>query len=248
LKPFQNFFSRVPKTGRIGLAASAVAILLWIFEQLSDDPFATVFAFSTVPFKLTLFASFLFFIPDLSRFLWGRFRLASMLAGTLVVVTWLAMLAYLPLRQTFVETFDSPNYHWYHDGMAVPHGDFPQWKADWNRGRPHVIEGAMVLAFYGALMMVCAYRRWRLVGGAIPITLGAYLFLELTPLYYGLIVWDYDEFLKGIVFDSISLDLHPLVFWYPADFSIFLYAFAFIFFGLTSTFMGRSSQFLKESS
>lgn len=243
MKSLNVAFRKIPRPGRIGLLVSSVAILLWILEHLSNtDAFATVFAFSTIPFKLSIFAAALFFIPGLSGFLCGRFRLATILASTLIVTTWLAMLAYLPFRQTFVETFDAPQYHWYHEDMVLQHEDFAQWKADWNRKRPHIIEASIVAAFYGTLIMLCAFRRWRLFGGSILIAAGAYLFLELTPLYFGLLVWDYDEFLKGIVFDSISLDLSPLGFWWPTDFAIFLYVFSFIFFTVTSTFVASSSQ------
>ena len=58
----------------------------------------------------------------------------------------------------------------------------------------------------------------------------------LAPLFTGLILWDYDTFLKGIAFDSISMDLFPIYFWHAGDYSIFLYAFMFIFFGVTGAF------------
>jgi hypothetical protein len=237
----RKLFQEIPKSGRIGLFASIIAIVLWTLEHLSDPRgIGMVFAFSTVPFKLAIFGAFLFFISDLSRLLVGRFRLAMTLAVTLIVITCAAIGAYLPFRQLFAETFDAAQYHWYHEGMAVKHGDFPQWQADWNHKTPHIIEASMVVVFYGVLMIVCAFRRWRVFGGAIPIAVGAYLFLEFTPLYFGLLVWDYDEFLKGIVFDSISLDLSPLAFWWPCDFSIFLYALSFIFFSVTTAFFAAT--------
>jgi hypothetical protein len=230
-------FGKVPRAAKLGLLASTISILLWALEHLSEhDTLAAVFAFSTVPFKLLIPAAALSFIPGLSRFLYGRLRLATLLAIALIAAMWIAMLAYLPFRQTFVVAFDAGTHHWYHDGMAVPQADFAQWKAGWNRKRPHMIEASMVTVFYGALIMLCTFHRWRLVG-SIAIAIGAYLFLELTPLYFGLLVWDYDVFLKGIVFDSISLDLHPLAIWWPTDFAIFLYVFSFIFFGVTTSFI-----------
>jgi hypothetical protein len=222
------------------LLASTISIVLWSLEHLSDDDrLAAIFAFSTVPFKLTILAAAVFLIPPLSRFLCGRLALATILAATLIITTWLAILAYLPFRQLFVTAFDADQYHWYHDGMALQHGDFSQWKTDWNRKRPHLIEASMVLFFYGTLITVCRLRCWRLAG-SIMIAAAAYAFLEFTPLYFGLLVWDYDEFLKGIVFDSISLDLSPFAIWWPCDFSIFLYAFSFIFFAVASTFIAAN--------
>jgi hypothetical protein len=234
----RNRFRQIPKSGRIGLLASGTAILLWALEHLSEpDGIGMVFAFSTAPFKLAIFVASLFFVSDLSRFLAGHFRLAMTIAVTLIAITWAAMLAYLPFRQSFVQIFDADQYHWYDDKMAVSHEDLQKWKTDWSQKKPHLIEASMVAVFYGTLMMVCAFRRWRVFGGSIAIAVGAYLFLELTPLYFALLVWDYDEFLKGIVFDSISLDISPLLFWWPCDFSIFLYVFSFIFFSVTAAFI-----------
>ena len=47
---------------------------------------------------------------------------------------------------------------------------------------------------------------------------------------------DYDTFLKGIAFDSISMDLFPVYFWHAGDYFIFLYAFMLIFFGVSTAF------------
>jgi hypothetical protein len=200
---------------------------------LLDDPLATLFAFSTVPFKLSLFAASVFAIPHLSRLLHRRFRLACTFGAALTLFTWLAILAYLPFRQTFVEIFDADQYHWYHERTLVPHGDLAEWKDAWNHKRQHTIEAALVLVFYGLLITAIASRRWKLPG-SLAVAAAGWSFLEFVPLGLGLVVWDYDIFLKGIVFDSISVDISPIVFWYPSDFSIFLYTFSLIFFTASS--------------
>src|SRR5438477_12871320 len=59
----------VPIAGTIGFAASAMAVVLWTFEQITGRLF---FEFLTIPFKLVLLATPLFFVSDLSSFLHRR--------------------------------------------------------------------------------------------------------------------------------------------------------------------------------
>jgi hypothetical protein len=225
-----------PAAGVIGLAASAAAIGLWTVERLTE---LLVVVFLTAPFKLALLAAPLFFLSDLSAFLHGRPRVAVSLYLALVTVTLCAMLAYLPWRHTFTEHFSNEAYRWYYDGMLAKHGgdedDFADWQRSWANYTPHIIEAGLVLAYYGALIKACTARRLSKRGGAL-IAAGGYALLWLIPLLGGLILWDYDIFLKGIVFDSISLDLLPLLWWRPWDYSIFLYIFMLIFFGVCTAF------------
>jgi hypothetical protein len=224
-------------TGFIGLAASFVAIALWTAEQLSGQ---MLFELLTIPFKLILLAAPLFFLSDLSAFLYRRPRVAMALGFTLVAVTLCAMLAYLPWREAFTHHFSNSVYKWYYSDMPSQHpgiyGDFAAWQKQWARHIPHAIEAGLVLVYYTIIIAACTLWRLNRVRGAI-IAIAGYLLLFLVPIFTGLIVWDYDTFLKGIAFDSISMDLFPVFFWHAGDYSIFLYAFMFIFFGVTATFI-----------
>src|SRR5215510_7949103 len=97
--------------GFIGLAASLVAIGLWTAEQLSGQ---MAFELLTIPLKLILLAAPLFFLSDLSAFLYRRPRIAIVMGFTLVAVTLCAMLAYLPLREAFTHHFSNSVYKWYY--------------------------------------------------------------------------------------------------------------------------------------
>ena len=222
----------IPMAGIVGLAASALAISLWTAEQLTGQ---MAFEFLTIPFKLAVLAAPLFFLSDLSAFLHQRPRVAVGVCFALVAVTLGAMLAYLPWRSSFAEHFNNGVYRWYYEGMLRPEGDFPDWERVWARRIPHMIEAGLVLVYYVALVMTCTVWRLRRVGGAVAAVVG-YLLLFLVPIFTGLILWDYDTFLKGIAFDSISMDLFPVYFWHAGDHSIFLYAFMLIFFGVSTAF------------
>jgi len=221
-----------PIAGVVGLAASAVAIGLWATEQFTGQ---TAFAFLTIPFKLAILGAPLFFLQDLSAFLHKRPRIAVILGLTLVAVTLCAMLVYLPWRSSFAEHFNNARYRWYYEGMPTPEGDFADWRAGWVRHIPHMIEVGLVTVYYIAIITASTVWRLRRVGGAAVAVVG-YLLLFLVPMFTGLILWDYDTFLKGIAFDSISMDLFPLYFWHAGDYSIFLYAFMLIFFGVSTAF------------
>ena len=94
----------------------------------------------------------------------------------------------------------------------------------------------MVFVYYCILITACTFWRLRRGSGAAIAVVG-YLLLFLVPMFTGLIVWDYDTFLMGIAFDSISMDLFPVYIWHAGDYSIFLYAFMFIFFGVSGAFV-----------
>jgi hypothetical protein len=229
--------AQLPLAGRIGLLASATAVALWAAEQLTGQ---RVFQHLTIPFKLTLLVTPLFFYHDLSGFLQGRLRLAVALALTLVAVTILAALAYLPWREAFARKFNNDAYRWYSNdprwrGSGDPRA-FDAWQSGWGRRVPHRIEAAIAVAYYFSIVGICSRRRLGRVGG-LALGLGGYAMLLVIPMLTGLIVWDYDTFLRGIIFDSISMDLSPICLWYAGDFSIFLYAFMLIFFGVCAGFM-----------
>ena len=225
----------IPIAGTIGLAASALAIGLWTIEQLTGK---MVFEFLTIPFKLAVLAAPLFFLSDLSAFLHRRPRAAVGLGLVLVAATLCALLAYLPWRQSFAAHFNNDVYRWYYehyDRMPASEGDFADWQTKWAHHVPHMIEAGLVLVYYIAIIAACTVWRLRRVGGAVVAVVG-YLLLFLVPMFTGLILWDYDTFLKGIAFDSISMDLFPVYIWHAGDYSVFLYAFMLIFFGVSATF------------
>ncbi len=228
--------TRIPVAGVIGLAASAAAVGLWIVEQVTGR---LAFELLTIPFKVVLLASPLFFLSDLSAFLHRRPRLAMGLGLSLVVATLCAMLAYLPWREAFTHHFSNAVYRWYYSNMPSEfpgyYGDFADWQARWAHHVPHAIEAGLVFAYYGGIIAACTFWRLRRWTGAVIAVVG-YLLLFLVPIFTGLIVWDYDTFLMGIAFDSISMDLFPVFFWHAGDYSIFLYAFMLIFFGVTTAF------------
>jgi hypothetical protein len=222
----------VPIAGVVGLTASAVAIGLWAAEQLTGQ---IAFEFLTIPFKLAVLTAPLFFLSDLSVFLHRRPRVAVVLGVALVAATLCAMFVYLPWRPSFAQHFNNAVYRWYYEGMPAKEGDFADWQTGWVRHVPHTIEAGLVIVYYLATISACTVWRLRRVGGAVVAVLG-YVLLFLVPMFTGLILWDYDTFLKGIAFDSISMDLFPVYFWHAGDYSIFLYAFMLIFFAVSSAF------------
>lgn len=226
--------TRFPIAGIIGLVSAVGATGFWIAEQLSGQ---MLFEVITIPFKLALLAALLFFLSDLSRFLHGRPSLAVGMALTLIVITTCAALAYLPWRESFARHFNNDGYKWFYVGMAPSpfYPGFDEWRRGWNRSIPHLIELGLTIFYYGGLIAACSFRRFGRVGGFL-VGMGAYAVLLIIPMITGLIVWDYDTFLCGIVFDSISMDLFPPCFWYAGDFSIFLYVFMLIFYGVCAVF------------
>ena len=193
------------------------------------------YEFLTIPFKLAILIAPFFFLSDLSAFLHHRPKVAFVLWAVLIGVTLGAMLAYLPLRSSFAEHFNNAVYRWYYEGMPTKEGDFSAWQENWAHHVPHIIEVGLLLAYYTLIITACAGWRLRRASGAVVATIG-YLLLFLVPMLTGLILWDYDTFLKGIAFDSISMDLFPVCIWYAGDYSIFLYSFMLIFFGVTGAF------------
>jgi len=228
--------TQIPTAGVVGIAASAIAVGLWIAEQLTG---LMVFEFLTIPFKLAVLATPLFFLSDLSAFLDRRPVLAARLGLALVAATLCAMSLYLPWREEFTRHFSNGRYRWYYSEMPAQHpgsyGDFTDWQRRWAAHIPHAIEAGLVLAYYAVIIIGCTLRRIGRLGGAL-IAIAGYALLFLVPIFTGLIVWDYDTFLMGIAFDSISMDLFPIYLWHAGDYSIFLYVFMLIFFTITATF------------
>lgn len=228
--------TQIPVSGICGFTASAIAIVLWMAEQLTGQRAFEVLA---IPAKLTLLAAPFLFLSDLSAFLHRRRRVAVSLGVALIAVTLVAMLAYLPWREAFADHFSNGAYRWYFDGMPQKfrghYADFADWQRKWAWRVPHTIEVGLMLAYFGSVVAACTLRRLGRMGGAAIATLG-YALLLLVPMFTGLIAWDYDIFLKGIAFDSISMNLSPMLFWYAGDSSIFLDAFMLIFFGISGAF------------
>ena len=106
----------------------------------------------------------------------------------------------------------------------------------WAHYVPHATEAVLIFVYYGIIIIACTVWRLRRLTGAIVAVFG-YLLLFLVPMLAGLIVWDYDTFLMGIAFDSISMDLFPFYIWHAGDYSIFLYVFLLIFFGISAAFL-----------
>ena len=232
----QGTNSKFPISGYVGLAASTLAIVLWVAEHLLEKTELYVLA---VFLKLILLGAPLLFLRHLSAFLHERRLIALGLGLSLVAASVGAMLAYLPWREAFAERFSNSVYRWYFDGMPQKfsgyYGDFAAWQDRWARAVPHTIEIGLLLVYYGSLITLCTLRQLGRLSAAWVAILG-YLMLFLVPMLTGLIAWDYDTFLMGIAFDSISMDLFPLFFWQAGDHSIFLYAFLFIFFVITAVF------------
>jgi hypothetical protein len=206
----------------------------WTLQQLLGHP---AFAFLTFPFRLALFVVVPFFYRDLSAFLFERRRIAFLLLATLVTVTMLAVVAYLPWRDSFAVRFNNDSYRWYHNH---PRQDYElpgleSWRIQWEQRLPHLIESCLLIAYYSAIIAICSCRRLQRTGSLL-LALAGYAFLGILPNAAGLLKWDYDLFLGGIIFDSISVDFFPLAFWFPGDHSIFFYSFMFIFFAVCSAF------------
>lgn len=91
------------------------------------------------------------------------------------------------------------------------------------------MEFGILITFYAFIVGCCCAFRVRWLTGFV-LAGAAYAFLLIVPLATRLIVWDYDTFLRGIAFDSISMDLFPLGIWFSGDYTIFLYVFLLIFF------------------
>jgi hypothetical protein len=236
---------RIPITSIIGLVASALAVSLWTLEQLSwwmgFDNLQMIFETITIPVKLVVLLAPFLFLSDLSSFLYKRPQLALRLGLTLIAVTLIAILLYLPWRSAFAAQFSNDGYRWYHEGSRMDSQDFMRWKRAWSYHLPHMTEVGIVLVYYTTIIGACSRLRLNRAGGAALALIG-YLFLHLIPMFTGLILWDYDTFLKGIVFDSISMDLMPFMAWHAGDYSIFLYMFMLIFFGVAIAFFYKYPQ------
>lgn len=197
------------------------------------------FEVATIPFKVVLLASPIVFVFHLSALLHKRTRLAISLGTALVAITLLSMVLYLPWRDTFARHFSNDVYRWYYADIPAErqssYGDVEVWKRFWERRIPHVIEAALVIGYYGLVIAIATIRRLSRIAGALLVLLG-YSILLFVPLLTGLVDWDYDTFLRGIAFDSISMDLVPPFFWVAGDYSIFLYSFFFIFFAVSAVF------------
>ena len=154
------------------------------------------------------------------------------LRGTLV--TALAVAAYLPFRTAFCRSTASASVRAYYDALPLEHaGGYPgfeRWQRMFAHGQIHLLELALLVAFYGLI----AWALWRIrsgVAAAVAATAGGYLLLAIAPIALGLVVWDYDTFLLGLVFDSISIDL-----WLPGVWtnSIFLDVFLLLLFAVAA--------------
>jgi hypothetical protein len=159
-----------------------------------------------------------------------------------VIVTVAVAAAYLPWRDSFCHHFNNAIYRWYWSGLLREssgyYGDFDAWLAGWRSGRPHLLEFGILIGFYALIVGGCYFFRLRRLGGFV-LAGAAYAFLLIVPIATELIVWDYDTFLRGIAFDSISMDLFPLGLWFSGDYTIFLYAFLLIFFTAAATITFR---------
>lgn len=224
----------LPLSAWIGVVASSCAIVLWTLQQLSGHP---AFAFLTLPFKLALFAVVPFFYRDLSALLFQRRRAALVLLAAVVTVTTLGAAAYLPWRDSFAVEFNNDSYRWYHNHARQEY-ELPgleAWRTQWEQRLPHLKETCLLVAYYSAIIGICTSCRLQRRGSFL-LALAGYAFLAILPNVIGLLKWDYDLFLGGIIFDSISVDLFPLAFWFAGDHSIFFYSFMFIFFAVCWVF------------
>lgn len=229
---------RYPNTLLLGVGAAAGATVLWIIEQLTDS---MIFEILTIPVKLLLLAVFPLFLSDLSRLLHGRYAVALCFLVIAVGVTVAAAVMYLPWRDAFCARYGNDVYRWYYagsrpsGGLHIPPGDLSIWIAKWQSFGPHLIEFGILLGFYAIIIGGCTSMQLRRPAGLV-LGLIAYAYLLVVPLSFGIVVLDYDFFLKGIAFDSISLDFFPISFWKGWDFSVFLYAFMLIFFLVSAFF------------
>ncbi len=232
---------RLSVAGLIGLVASAAAIGLWLAAAVTQQ---MVISLILIPCKLALLAAPLFFYHDLSGFLHRRKRLAVALGMTIITVNVLAAMAYLPFRESFLRKFSTDTYYWYSSIPRPNESGFPPgidaWRNGWNRGVPHFIEATLLVAYYGTILSICSL--WRLDRvSSLMVGLGGYAMLLIVPMATGLIKYDFDVFLRGIAFDSISMDLFPFFAMFAGGYSIFLFVFQFIFFLVCAIFMKTAS-------
>lgn len=180
----------------------------------------------TIPFKLASLFAGLAFVADLSCLLHRRKILAAAYCSTLVLVVVGMFFAFLPWRDAFAKHFSNSMYRWYYPGMPSEHpghyGDFNHWETQWAHRLPHRIEIALLVVFLAFLSASGFGLKHTRFSGCVVGVIG-YLILFLVPMFTNLIVWDYDTFLRGIVCDSISMDLMPIGVWFAGDYSIFLY-------------------------
>lgn len=217
-----------------------ISIALWFPTILHRNYIILVL---TCPLKLALLASTLFFYQDLSTFLHQRIRISVALAAALIIATVLAGAAYLPMRDTFAERFSSDTDLWYSSRPGFGNERYPpyylQWLALWKRYIPHITEVLLTMAYYGSIVLVCSLRRLDRIS-SIVVGGSGYAFLLFAPAFAGLISYDFDNFMKGIVLDNISLSLFPFIVMFAGSASIFLFVFHFIFYSVCALFMYAS--------
>jgi len=217
----------------VGLGVSVAAVVLWVLEQTT--PWWEVFEILTLPVKVALLVMPLWLLADLSGLLYRRPLVALGLGVSLIGATLLAAGAFLPWRSAYARHFNNDAVKQYYPEMPseqtnmVKTDDYPAWLARWERKKPHAVEAGLLAAYYVLVLTPCAVFRLRWWSGAV-VGLAGYGLLYLAPDRTGLIDWDYDVFLKGVVFDCISLDVSPIGFWFAGDHSIFFYGFMLIFF------------------
>ena len=233
---------KLPTSAKVGLIASAGATCLWSVEQLTG---VLLFEDLTIPFKFVTVLAPLFFIADLSSMIAGRFKLTIALWLSLVALTLCAMAIFLPWRDGFAHKFNNPCYRWYCSDTNPKHfgseSEFTEWKEGWAKHSPHKIETGLLIGYYALLLGSCAAIRLKRIAG-IVLGMAGYALLVFVPRMTGIIDWNYDIFLKGIAFDSISMDLHPFAIWFAGDMSIFFYVFMLIFFSICSLFFWNQSK------
>lgn len=229
---------RFPTAVLVGLGAALAGMVLWTTEQLTGSWFFGILA---VTAKLVLLVAFPWCLPDLSAHFHVRpLRSALLFAVTAILITTAVAAAYLPWRDSFCRHFNNDAYRWYWSGLTETYPgqykDFNAWLAGWRSGRTHLLEFAVLTGFYVLTTAGLSLFRLRRSGGW-ALAGAAYAFLLVVPVATGLIVWDYDIFLRGIASDSISLDLFPFTFWFSGDHTIFFYVFFFVFFAVAALFV-----------
>ncbi|MBL8816278.1 MAG: hypothetical protein JNL58_09625 [Planctomyces sp.] len=234
---FKSLRGRLPISVYVGLLLSIASIGLWTAWCFSEQ---RVFMFLTIPLRLALLGTPVLFYKDLSKFLYRRTHIAIVLGLTLIATTIFAGAAYLPRRESFLKKFNNDACYSFSTRPGWGSSKFPphygKWLNRWNRRIPHVMEVLMTVIVFSGILSVCTVFRLDQIGGLI-LTISSYVWLFIAPIIAGLIAYDFDIFLKGIVFDSISLDLLPFTAMFPGPQSIFLFVLYLIFFSVSALFM-----------
>jgi hypothetical protein len=223
---------------RVGIVASLAAVVLWaIVWRLdpSDLPQQLPYPLGIVGWPLKLFLLFgcvPWALAELSDALYENGPAATSFALRGAAVSALAIAAYLPFRTAFCRSSASVSVKSYYQALPSEFSGglprFEHWQRAFAAGHIHLLELLVLLAFYGVLAFVLFRQRPRAVA-AVVAALSGYLLLLVAPVALGLVIWDYDVFLLGLWFDSISLDL-----WVPTVWpnSIFLDLFLLLFFAV----------------